>query len=484
MSLKKRGLTGLVWASAEQVGNKVIQFVIGIILARLLEPSEFGLIGMITVFISVSEGIASGGFVQALIRKKNANADDYSTAFYYNLVVSIALYALVYLLSPYIASFYSEIRLKTLVQALMLVVIIDAIAFVQRAKLIKSIDFKSLTKASIISQIAGGISGIVSAYMGLGVWSLVIKMIVTRFINTVNLIILNFWIPKLRFSKASFFELFGFGSRILITQLIERVYQNVYLVIIGKFYSSAELGFYTRANMFKALITEQLTSIIQKVSLPVLSDIQDQEDRLRTVFNKLVSTVFFISSFLLIGLIPISKALILFLLGEKWLASVPFLQLLAVAGIMYPVGELNLNILQVKGRADYILRLQTIRKLITIPIIIIGVYLGIMYLVAGIILISFLDFFSSSYYSGRFIGFSTVQQLGKALPYILMLTVIAVLTWVLGVYISTLHSGIVLGLQGLFYFALSVLVFEVFKLDVYVEVKAIVFSFLRKLTKR
>ena len=191
MSLKKRGLTGLIWASAEQVGNKVIQFVIGIILARLLEPSEFGLIGMITVFISVSEGIASGGFVQALIRKKDANADDYNTAFYYNLVVSIALYGLVYLLSPYIAGFYNEIRLKGLVQALMLVVIIDAIAFVQRAKLIKSIDFKSLAKASVISQIVGGVAGIASAYMGLGVWSLVIKMIVTRFINTVNQIILN-----------------------------------------------------------------------------------------------------------------------------------------------------------------------------------------------------------------------------------------------------------------------------------------------------
>ena len=210
----------------------------------------------------------------------------------------------------------------------------------------------------------------------------------------------------------------------------------------------------------------------------------DLEDRLRAVFTKLVGTVFFISSFLLIGLIPIAEALILFLIGDKWLPSVPFLQILAVAGIMYPVGEINLNILQVKGRADYILRLQTIRKLITIPIIIVGVYLGLMYLVAGIVLISFLDFFSSSYYSGRFIGFSTFQQLGKALPYLIILTITASLTWVLGVYVSFLHSGIVLVLQGLFYFSLSVIAFEIFRLDAYIEVKGIVFSLLRKKTNR
>lgn len=484
MSLKKKGLAGLIWASAEQFGNKVVQFAIGIILARLLEPSEFGLIGMITIFISVSEGIASGGFVQALIRKKGASEKDYNTAFYYNLVVSLFLYAIVFFFSPYIAGFYNEIRLERLVQALMLVVIIDAIAFVQRAKLIKEIDFKSLAKASVISQIIGGIAGIVAAYVGLGVWSLVIKMVLTRLINTVNLLILNFWIPKLKFSKSSFFELFGFGSRILLTQLIERIYYNIYLVIIGKFYSSAELGFYTRANMFKSLISEQITSITQKVSLPLLSDIQNEEERLKNAFNKLVGTIFFVTSFLLIGLIPMSKALVLFLIGDKWLPSVPFLQLLAVSGIMYPVGEINLNILQVKGRADYILKLQSIKKLISIPIIIVGVYQGLMYLVAGIVLISFLDFFSSSYYSERFIGFSGTKQLKKAAPYIFVFSVIAMLTGAIGHAISNLHPGLVLASQVFFYLTVSIITFEIYKTTEYNEVKSVIYSYIRKIKKQ
>lgn len=479
MNLKKRGFVGLFWASAEQMGNKIIQFVIGIILARLLEPSEFGLIGMITIFISISEGIASGGFSQALIRKKDVKDEDYNTAFFYNFLASIILYAIFYLLSPHIASFYNEIRLEQLVKALMLVVIIDSFAFVQRAKLIKHIDFKSLAKASVISQLLGGIAGIVAAYYGLGVWSLVIKMILTRLIGTINLIIINLWIPKFQLSKNSFSELFGFGSRILLTQLIERIYRNIYLVIIGKFYSPAELGYYTRANMFRGLVSEQLTGTTQKVSLPLLSEIQDDEERLRKAFRRLVSIIFFVSSFLLIGLIPISKAMIQFLIGDKWLPSVPFLQILAIAGILYPVGEINLNVLQVKGRADYILKLQTIKKLISIPVIVLGVYLGLIYLVWGIVLISLIDFFLSTYYSRQLIGFSGIEQLQKALKYLFVFTGIAAATFLIGNSISHLYSGIILVVQALFYLLSSIMVFEVLRMEEYEEVKKIILSFFK-----
>lgn len=477
MSIKKRTLSGLIWIFAEQIGSKLIQFIIGIILARLLSPTEFGLIGMLMIFISVSEGISSGGFIQALIRKGKVTETDYNTTFFYNFFVAIILFAILYLVSPFIANFYNETQLTDLLRFLLIIIIIDSFSFVQRAKIYKRQDFKLFAKSSFISQIVSGIIGISMALKGYGPWSLVVKMVVSHFLNALILIVLNRWVPKLHFSLNSFKELFSFGARILASQIIERIYNNIYLVVIGKFFNSADLGYYTRANMFKNLVSEQLTSSIQKVSLPLMSDIQSEEERLKLIFHKLVKTVLFISCFFLVGLATVSENLILSLLGEKWIESIRYLQVLSVSAILYPVSEININMLQVKGRADLILKLQAVRKLFSIPILFVSVMWGIDGLLAGILIISLINFFSSCYYSGIFIGLSGWSQFTYSLSALLLFGLVGVLSVLIGRWLTELGAMFVLVIQSGVYFSASIVLLELIQKTEYLEIKGLVYEY-------
>jgi teichuronic acid exporter len=484
MSFKNRTFSGLFWVFTEQIGNKAIQFIIGIILARLLMPEEFGLIGMITVFIAISEAIASGGFNQALIRKKIATRDDYDTAFLFNSGAATILYLLLFFTASLIAGFYGQSELVMLIRVVSLAILFDAVSFVQRVKLYKAINFKALAKVSIISQIVSGGLGISAAYMNFGVWSLVIKIVVNSLIMSISLVFINRWTPSFRFSKESFTDLFGFGSKILLTQIIERLYRNIYLISIGKFFSAADLGYYSRAEIFKNLVSDQLVASVQKVTLPVLANLQDSSERLASNFKKLTSIVFFVSSFFLIGLIPVSGSMILFLIGEKWQESIVYLQLLAVSAILYPVGEININILQVKGRSDIILKLQLFKKLISIPLIIVGIMLGIKYLIVGIIISSFFDFFANSYYSGRIIGYSSWKQIENAFPSIIIMIIVAVLTFVLGKLTADFNVGWVFLFQTMFYGTVSILFFDLVRNYEYLQIKQVVIETNVKLLNR
>ncbi|MCF8367431.1 MAG: lipopolysaccharide biosynthesis protein [Bacteroidales bacterium] len=484
MGLKSATISGMVWSFAEQIGNRIIQFIIGIILARLLLPAEFGLIGMITIFVAVSESIASGGFVQALIRKQNCTKIDYNTAFIFNFFTSIFLYGILFISAPYIADFYTEPQLISLVRVLCLVIVIDAFAFVQRAKLYKDVNFKVIAKASVISQLVGGVAGVAAAFAGYGVWSLIIKMVLNHFIMMINLIIINRWLPNFTFSKKSFKEMFGFGSKILATQIIERIYKNIYFLIIGKFFSATELGYYTRANQFKSMVSDQLVSTVQRVTLPILAKVQDNQIKLVAAFNNLIKMVLFVSSFLLIGLVAMSEPMILFLIGEKWEQSILYLQLLAISAILYPIGEINLNVLQVYGRSDYILKLQIIKKIISIPVIILGVILGIKYLIFGIILLSIFEFFANSYYSGKMINTSSIKQLQNSFPSLLILSVISLGTFIISKVLTNINIGAVFGIQIVFYLLVSISIFEFIKKEEYLEVKKIVFDSVAKIRKK
>lgn len=476
-------ISGMAWSFTEQIGNQLIQFIIGIILARLLLPAEFGLIGMMAIFIAVSESISSGGFVQALIRKQNCTEKDYNTAFVFNFSTSLLLYGILFLTAPYIADFYNQSQLIYLVRVLCIIIIIDAVAFVQRAQLYKEVNFKVIAKASVLSQTISGVSGVLAALYGFGVWSLIIKMVLNHLMMMINLIILNKWFPVFIFSKNSFKNLFGFGSKILLTQIIERMYKNIYFLIIGKYFSATELGYYTRSNQFKGIVSDQLVSSVQRVTLPILSKLQDSPDKLTSSFNNLIKMIFFISSFFLVGLVAMAEPMILFLIGEKWESSILYLQLLAVSAILYPVGDINLNILQVKGRSDYILKLQIIKKLISVPVIIIGVILGIKYLIIGIIVLSVFDFFANSYYSGRMINCSSFSQLKNSLPSLLIISIISGVTFILSKVLTMLPNGIVFLIQVVFYLSVCITIFELFKKWEYLEAKKIILESVSKLKK-
>ncbi len=483
MELKNKTFSGFLWSFTEQIGNKVIQFVIGIILARILLPAEFGLIGMIAIFIAISGTIANGGFVQALIRKQNCTNIDYNTAFIFNFVSALSIYGLLFLSAPFISDFYNEPELTRIIQVLCLIIPIDSLSFVQRAKLYKDVNFKKIAKVSILSQVTSGVVGIFAAVNGYGVWSLVIRMLLNRGLMAISLMIVNKWLPNFSFSKDSFKELFRFGSKLLITQIIERIYRNIYFVIIGKVFSVSDLGYYTRANQFKSLVSEQLVSSVQRVTLPILSTIQDDSKKLQDGFLKLISLVFFISAFLLIGLLIVSEPMILFLIGEKWRQSIVYLQLLSISAILYPIGEINLNILQVKGRSDYILKLQIIKRIVSIPLIIIGVYMGINYLIYGIIVSSIFDFFANSYYSKQLIHISSFQQLRNSLPSFMIMVITAIITYFIGLYISDKSPVIIFFIQLSFYVVANLVVFEVLKKHEYIEIKNLIINSLSKYSR-
>lgn len=476
MSLKEKATSGLFWAFIEQIGNKIIQFIIGIILARLLNPAQFGLIGMLTVFISVSESISAGGFSQALIRKDRCSEDDYNTSFIFNIVVGSFLYSILFFSSSSVATFYNEPMLSMLLNVLALQIIIDSLSFVQNAKLLKELKFKELAKVSVISQVFSGTVGIWLAYSGFGVWSLVLKIVLGRLVRTGLLIFFNHWTPKLKFSLSSFKELFGFGSKMLLTTIIERLYANIYNVVIGKFYNKSSLGYYSRANQFKSLISEQMVSTLQRVSVPLLSNIQKDKKILDNGFKKMINISFFISIFGMMILIPSAKYMILFLIGSKWYASVQYLQLLAISGILYPVSQVNLNYLQIIGRSDLILKLQVIKKVVTIPFVIIGIICGIKVLIYGIIAISITDFVVSSWYSGKFGKYSFSQQIKSFLPHTIILVIISLGIYYFGLFLKDFllfNNGLVFFIQVIFYFITAIIIFNFFKIKEYLELKDI-----------
>jgi len=479
MGLLKQTFDGLKWSLFEQIGDKLIHFIIGIILARLLAPEQFGLIGMITIFLTISQTVASGGLSQALIRKKYCTSIDYNTTFIANLGAGIVLYVIFYLSSELIAKFYNEPQLESIIKVIFITLLIDSLSFVQRTKIYKNVDFKSLAKINIISQSTSGIIAIFMAYQGFGVWSLVVRIVLNRGIAALLLFFNNKWLPGLYFSIESFRELFGFGYKMLFSNLIERTFRRIYYLIIGKVYTASLLGFYTRSEQFKSLISEQLTSTIQRVTLPVLSNIQDDEERLKNAFHKMLNSSLLISAFFMMGLVVIAQPMILFLIGEKWEKSIGFLQILAFSGILYPASQLNLNILQVKGRSDLILKLQTIKKMLAVPVIIASAVISLEMMLYALIIISVADFIADSYYSKRFIGFSTLSQIKELIPVLLILTISGVISLFFLSLIKEAHPSLRLLISGLIYLIISIIAFEFIKNSSYLQLKDIVYQHIK-----
>lgn len=417
-----------------------IHFLVGIILARLLLPQQFGLIGMITILIAISQSFVNSGFTQALIRKKNCTQTDYSTVFFFNLAVSLFFYLLLFFGAQAISSFYNEPQLKLIVQVLGVGIIINSFTIVQRTQLIKRIEFKLQTKISVLVSIGAGVVGIAMAFLGFGVWSLVASMLTTYTLKAFFLWLWNKWKPSLIFSISSFNEMFSFGSKLLISGLINSIYQNIYLLIIGKYFSATELGYFTRADRFNKLPSQNITSTIQRVSFPVLSTIQDDIPKLKAAYQRLIKSTMFITFVLMMGLAAVAKPMVLTLIGEKWLPAVAYLQLLCFVGMLYPLHAINLNMLQVQGRSDLFLKLEIVKKILAVPIIIIGIFLGIKAMIIGMIFLSVFAYFINSYYSGKHLGYSSFQQIKDIIPSFLFSSIIGTIIFFEGHLLNTPFS--------------------------------------------
>lgn len=479
-SLKSMTIHGILWSAVESIAAKGIAFVIGIILARILSPKEFGLIGMITVFIAVSESFINSGFSQALIRKKNCSQTDYSTVFYFNLASGVLFFLILFYSAPLISDFFKEPQLTALVKVLALILIIDSLTIIQRTILTRRIDFKLQTKISVISTIASGIVGIGLAYSGYGVWSLVFQTITKQGFNSLLLWIWNSWRPKLVFSIQSFRELFAFGSRLLVSGLIDTLYRNIYYLVIGKYFSARELGYYTRAQQFNDLPSANLNSIMSRVTYPVLAQMQDDPVKLKSGYKKMIKSIMLISMLLMAGLAVVSESLVITLIGEKWRASIVYLQLLTFVGMLYPLHALNLNMLKVQGRSDLFLKLEIIKKLIAIPTIIIGIFFGIKVMILGMWVNTLIAYYLNSYWSGKMINYPMREQVNDILPgfgiALAMGAVVMLAGWLIPVsFLVKLIIQLILGAL------LSLFLCEFFKPEAYLELRQIV---LKNLLKR
>jgi len=414
--LKQKTIKGLFWSFIDSFSNSGVQFLVGIILARILSPREFGLIGMLTIFIAISHSFIDSGFSRALIRKKNCTQTDYSTIFYFNIIVGVLFYFILFFSASSISSFFGEPQLEMLLKVLGLGLILNALGIIQRTILTKDINFKLQTKVSLIASIGSGVIAIIMAMLNYGVWSLVALTVFRFGLTSLFLWILTKWKPLFVFSKVSFKELFSFGSKLLLSGLIDTIYNNIFYLIIGKYYSTVELGFYTRAEQFQALPSQNLTGMISKVTYPVLSSIQDDIPNLKLTYQRILRSTMFIAFILMLGMAAVAKPMILVFIGVKWLPAVIYLQLLCLVGMFYPLHALNLNMLQVQGRSDLFLRLEIIKKIIAIPSILIGVFYGIKIMILGMIVHTVICFYLNSYYSGKVLKYSSIDQINDILP--------------------------------------------------------------------
>lgn len=471
-SLKNKAVKGVIWSSIERFSVQGIQFLVMIIMARLLTPKDYGLVGMLTIFIAIAQSLIDSGFSQALIRKQDRSETDNSTVFYFNIVVGFLLYLIFFAIAPWVADFYETPELCTLMRVISLSVIFNSLAVVQRALLTVNINFKTQAKASLSAAIVSGIIGISMAYYGFSYWSIAAQQLINLGLNTLLLWVFTKWRPKAIYSWKSFKELFAFGSKLLASGLLDVVYRNMYLLVIGKVFSASSLGYYTRAHQFAEFPSSNLTGIMQRVTYPVLCQIQNDDQRLAQIYRRFLRVSAFIIFPLLVGLSAVAEPFVIMLLKEQWLFAATLLQIICFSMMWYPIHAINLNLLQVKGRSDLFLKLEIIKKTIAVIVLCITIPMGLIAMCIGQICTSLISLIINTYYTGKLINVGFIKQIRDLLPTLLL----SLSMWVIVYYsisfipgtLYQLLAGILIGI--IYYSSLAIL----FKLPEVDEIKTII----------
>lgn len=424
MTLKRKALTGIIWTFVQQFSLQGVGFLVSIILARLVMPKEFGLISMISVFISLGNLLINSGMSQSLMRTQDLDDDDYSSVFYFNLFLSILIYLIVFFLAPYISDFYKQEILTDIIRVYSIIFFINAFSIIQITKLTKQLKFKLQAFISIPSVMLSSFIGVYMAYNGYGVWSLVFSTLSQSFISTILFWYFGKWKPCLSIKYDKIKKHWNFGYKLLFSGLLDTIFNNVFSIIFGKFFAISQVGFYQRAETLKQFPISNIILIIDKVTYPILASIQDQDQRLKFVYSRILQVVLFIIAPMLIFSAVLAEPIFRFLFTDKWLSAVPYFQVLCINGILYPIHAYNLNILSIKGRSDLFLKLEIIKTIILIPIIIITFQWGIYGLLFGGIVSSILAFFVNTYYTNKLIGYSALEQINDLFPIVLLAAVI------------------------------------------------------------
>lgn len=418
-SVSRELTRGVIWNFIEKVLMQVAQFVIGIILARLLMPSDFGLVGMLAIFVAISNVFIESGFAKALIQKKDCQEIDYSTAFVTNIVFAIIIYIILFFCAPLIANFYKEPILVDLTRVLGLNFVLGSFNIVQRARLMSKVDFKSLAKIKVASVILGGIIGVAMAYKGFGVWSLVGQTISATIVLIILFPIVSKWKPSFHFSKDSFHFLWGFGSKLMITGVYSVIINNISTLFIGRTYSSGQLGHYTRASQFSELISFTVNDVLGTVTFPVLSHLQDNKEQMVAVYRKVLFFTAMSIFPIMILCVLLAKPIVLILLTDKWLPCVVLMQWLFLARMFTPLSSVNMNILNAVGRSDLYMKLDFAKSPLIILSLVITIPIGVEAICIGSFVVSFICFFINAFLPGRLFGYGAWQQI-KDWKYIIL----------------------------------------------------------------
>lgn len=435
-NLRVKTTKGLKWSAIERLSTQFVQIGVVLLLAKMLGPEAFGLIGMLSVFIAIGQVLADSGLGAALIRKRNCTEIDFSTAFFFNIFVSVFCYIVLFFSAPYISSFYEQPELINLIKVLGGAIVINAFCIVQRTKLTIEMNFKTQAKASFLSVIFSSSITLILTYLGYGVWALVAQVLLTALCNVIFLNWLHPWCPKVVFSKKSFNYLFGFGSKLLVSSLIDTIYKNIYQIIIGKTFNVNQVGIFTQANQLSSMPATTITTVIQRVTYPMLSKIQDENEKLENAYLLTLRIAAAVVFPIMLGLAVVSKPLLFLLLGEVWVPAAHLVSILCLGYLLYPIHAINLNLLKVKGRSDLFLKLEIIKKISITFILFFTVPMGIEAICYGMIIQSYFALIINTFYTGKLTNLSTISQFQSLLPIWLISFFSALVSWFAGNILS------------------------------------------------
>lgn len=425
--MSKSLANGFFWSAIDRFAVVVVQILIEIVLARLLLPADYGLIGMVAVFIAIAQVFTDGGFLNALIQKQDRSETDYGTVFLTGLVLGLVLYVILYFTAPLIAAFYHVDILTMLVRVLGLNIIFNSLTTVFRAKLTVEMNFRRQALFSLISISVSGVLGYWLALRGTGVWALVAQLVSFYGFNTLFLLLGTGWFPVLKFSKTSFQSLFGFGSRLLLASLVQAIYMNLYNLLIGKIFRQSELGIYQKSTQFTLYPAGMLTNMIQRVMFPFLSGFQDDDAKLSELNKQYYTVVAMIFFPLFFGLSMLAEPFVRIFLTDTWIAAVPVIRILSIAFLFYPLININMYVFQIKGLSGRFLSIEVLTKISGIIILIVTLQYDMVVVSVGILVQQVIHLLVSAYYADKLLKKRPFAQFGLLLPLFVFSIVISLL---------------------------------------------------------
>jgi len=480
--LKEKTVKGVGWSAIDAFGGQGIGFIVQLVLARLLGPEAYGIIGICGIFIAIFGTLVDNGFSTSLIRKKSVSNDEYNTMFITNMVFSFFFYLLLFLCAPYISVFFNKNDLTPILRVMGLLLILQGFSIVQNTIVTKRIDFKTRSIASLISAFLGGAAAIICAYLGMGVWALVVYQLSKQVVFNICLWFYNKWLPSMRFNKESFKYMWGFGWKMTLSSLLETIWNQLYHATVGKFYSPTTLGQYTRAQDFANIFSASIPGILTRVSFPVIADVQDDVPRMMSVYRRIIKTTMFVTAVSLLSMAAIAEPMIYVLIGEQWHEAATYLPFICISFTLGPMSALNLNMLKVQGRSDIFLYLEIVKKIIGVIPIFLGIFINIYWMLIGSIIISVICFFLNSYYTGKRLHYTSWMQIKDVAPSYGVGLAIALSVCFLKYLPIPMFAILLLQLiigAGVFF-----VLCEIIKMEEYYSIKEVAVRFLTKINRK